>query len=372
MPANRLPLMRPSATDGLSRLEQLEAWLAEHVGEVMIADLATPIGTGYSNETLLFTASFGGGPSRHLVARIGLTGEGLFPENDVPRQRRVMSAVRAHSSVAVPEVLWWDDAPTAFGAPFFIMERVAGRIPPDDPKYTVAGWVAELTADERRRLNDGAISELAKIHAVDWRTADLGQLRRPGTSDSAIEREIAHLARYYRWAGGAGASVPSIDAAFRWVEAHRPPRGSDKLVLNWGDARIENMVFDADMNVRAVLDWEMASINPPELDLAWWLFALRYCTDGIGVSTPAGLYDVDTTVARYAELSGHEPRHLPFFEVLATIDAAIICLRIAGRYKQSGVLPPESDADTNNGATHLLCAHLGLPAPGPTPVPFTQ
>jgi aminoglycoside phosphotransferase (APT) family kinase protein len=362
----------PAPAAGLSlRQSQLAAWFAAHVGETEVSDLSAPVGTGFSNDTVLFTVTFPGRAPRRLVARIGSAGGGLFPDNDISRQRRTMTAVRSHSAVPVPAVLWWHDDPAALGAPFFIMEQVQGRVPSDDPKYTVAGWLADLPGGDQRRLNDAAIATLAAVHAVDWRAAGLGFLTRPGAG-SAVRRQIAYLRRYYAWARRGGAGVPSVEAALRWAQSHQPGDGGPAhgLVLNWGDARPENMIFGPDLGVAAVLDWEMASINPPELDLAWWLFALRYCTEGIGVPRPAGLYDVGETVARYADAAGGEPRDLRFFEILATIDAAIICLRIARLYTRSGSLPPDSDADRNNGATHLLCAHLGLPPPGPSASPF--
>jgi len=130
--------------------DRLTGWLPSRVGarSVTITDLTPPSGTGYSSETLLFTARYtvdGHEQERRYVARLKPTRPGVFPEYDIELQHDVMNALAHHTTIPVPEMLWQEHDPSVLGTEFFVMLHVPGRVPSDNPPYTLEGWILEET-----------------------------------------------------------------------------------------------------------------------------------------------------------------------------------------------------------------------------------
>lgn len=159
-----------------------------------------------------------------------------------------------------------------------------------------------------------------------------------------------------------GTPSPTVDAAFAWLREHQPA-DPGPAVLNWGDARLSNMIFGPGGEVRAILDWEAATVGPPAGDLAWWLFATRHHTEGIGAPLPPGFPSREEFVARYEELTGHEVKHLDFYETFAALRLSILMHRAGNMMIGAGLLPPDAPMKLNNPASQLLAKLAGLPAP---------
>jgi aminoglycoside phosphotransferase (APT) family kinase protein len=333
--------------------------------DVVVHEVTIPASSGMSNQTLLFDASWttpAGSRGRHeLVARVHPPpGTGLFMTYDAERERRLMAALAGDSLIPVPRVYFGEQDLSPFGAPFLVMDRVDGRAPADDPPFTVAGWMLDLDPSERATLFDRAIEMLASIHAVDWRSLGLEFLGEGESALGPLDQRLAYEERYYAWAAQ-GASYPVIDAAFAWIRERDRPQ--EDLVLNWGDARISNMIFRPDLSVAAVVDWEMASLASCELDLGWWLFGMRHHTEGIGVPLPDGFPSARQFLARYAELTGWTPQDLDFYEVLAGTRAAIMMVRAADMMVAAGFLPPDTPMHHSNPASQLLARLIGVEQP---------
>jgi aminoglycoside phosphotransferase (APT) family kinase protein len=353
-----------NSTDPAQLRGQLTEWLSRTVGDglpVQVANLDSPPGSGLSNEIFTFDATWGDGPPRGMVARIEPVVEKLFPSYDLEMEHRLMSVLGRRTAVPVPPVIGVETDAAVLGAPFLVMGRVEGRVPSDDPPFTVAGWVTELDDSTRANLFQSALSQLADIHRLDWRDLGLGFLDHPEWGEPGLEQQLGYIVDLAGWVLR-GRTNPVIDAALEWVRSNRPT-DPEPLVLNWGDARPGNMIFAADGSVAAVLDWEMATIASPELDLGLWLFLQRHHTEGIGASLPAGFLDHEQTAQRYEELTGHRPGHLDYYEAFAGLRAAIVMSRFADQMEAAGILPPGSEMWTNNPASQLLASMLGLPAP---------
>ncbi len=123
---------------------------------------------------------------------------------------------------------------------FLVMSRVDGQVPTDSPPYVFGGWVFDLT-DERAALQRNTVEVLAKLHRLTPETADLSFLDRPEHGDTPLRQHLNYQRYYYDWARGDMRSN-LIERAFDWLEANLPPEGP--TVLNWGDSRIGNMLFD--------------------------------------------------------------------------------------------------------------------------------
>lgn len=358
----------------------LTAWLTKQLPSasgVHVSDVSIPTANGLCNEILFFTASWqenGSEQAESLVARIQPLAAGIFRVSDPRTEAHVMAAVAEHTSVAIPRVLWQESDPAVLGAPFVVIERVDGKTPPDDPPFPLAGWVLELSDDEQARLSDNALRQLAAIHQTDWQAAGLGFLAdravaghdhpSPERGSVGLSQQLAYWQELFEWAA-AGRPYPTIEAALEWARECRPSETAPP-VLNWGDARTGNMIFADDLSVAGVLDWEMATLAQPELDLGWWLFLLRHHSEGMGASLPPGFPSRDQTIARYQELTGHQVRDLEYYEAFAALRLSITVIRAGQLMIDAGLLPPDSTMPANNPASQLLAQMLDLPAPAGT------
>ncbi len=346
----------------------LAGWIAGQLGveHVEISALARP-GGGQSNDTVLFDAAWIVGRARHhaaLVLRRQQTANHIFRTPDVLREFRVLRAL-APSRVPVPRVRWAETDPAVLGAPFFVMEAVAGRVPLAKPSIHAVGWLPTLTVSERARLWDSALDALVAVHDVDW-TATHAFLLDGDRATATSSAHVARIAEWYRWAA-AGREYPVTDAALDHLLRHRDPVDGDDPVLVWGDARVGNMIFGADHTVAAVIDWEVASIGPPGIDVAHWLFFDRFATEAVGVDPLPGWPDRATTVARYEQRSGRTLPDLDRFEMLEELFIATTLIRQADARVERGLAPPDTRMGHDNTVTQMLAHRLGLAVPELSP-----
>ena len=149
---------------------QLEAWLQERVPGATVSELIVPESNGMSSETVLFDLTVPGqSEPRGLVARIAPDPEAdpVFPTYDMERQFRTMQMVAEHTEVPVPTVLWLENGTEVIGAPFFVMERIDGEVPGDQPHWRTAGFVFDARSDRRKAMWEDAVGVLAALHQVD-------------------------------------------------------------------------------------------------------------------------------------------------------------------------------------------------------------
>jgi aminoglycoside phosphotransferase (APT) family kinase protein len=308
----------------------LAHWLTKQVGaQATVGELVAP-SAGMSNDTLLSVADWGDGP-RDIVLRLAPEGRGLFPRYDLDAQVSVLRALRAHSDVPVPEVLWHEPDPEPLGRPFYVMARVDGRIPPDG--HLFEGWVMDLPVAEQTGVLDAALDVVARINQVDGDTPGLEVLDRPEHGASPVDQELGYWRAYLDWATDGG-SVPELDDLFDRLGEQRPARDTESRTLVWGDARLGNLVYDESLAVVGVLDWEMAVIGPPELDLGWYLFlertALQFAEQLPGFSDRAG------TIATYERSLGRPVRDLEWYEAWGGFRTACIQVRMVGMGQDHG------------------------------------
>ena len=323
----------------------LAAWAQHAIGtDAVISDFAAP-DNGMSSETVLFTVQQGATATRY-VARLApeATVIPVFPEYDLALQCEAMRTVARHTSVPVPSTPFYETDERWLGSPFLVMGRVDGRVPTDNPPYVFGGWLMDATPDERRHLQDASVEVLAKLHRITPSTHDLAFLERPQFGVSALDQHLGYQRYYYEWAREGG-EYPLIERTFEWLDARRPTEGA--TVLNWGDGRIGNMMFDG-FDPVAVLDWEMAAVGPVEIDLAWMIFLHRFFQDLAERLTMPGLSDFmtrDDVVATYERLTGHTVEALEWFEVFAALRFAIVSVRTTVRGVAYGQQEPPNEPD---------------------------
>ena len=344
----------PTGRDPAEMRARLRAWL----GRVLpagagpeVSEVQAPAGTGLSSETLIFDARWredGRDAGGSFVARMGpdMTRYPVFPSYDLELQWRCLELVRAKSRVPVPRTRWLERDPAHLGAAFFVMERIEGRVPPDMPPYVFGSWLTQATPSEREALERNSIEVLARLHAIDVSGEDAAFLERPRYGRTPLEQHLGYQREYYDWARG-DERYATLEATFDWLEKHRPA-DEGRRCLNWGDARIGNILYRGVTPV-AVLDWEMAALGAPEVDLAWMLFMHEFFR-GLGeVAQVPGIPDFmqrERVARRYEELSGRSVRNLAYYEVFAALRYAIISIRTSGRAIAIGQMPsPENRED---------------------------
>jgi len=267
------------------------------------------------------------------------------------REYRVLSKLHAAYPLA-PEPLAFCEDESVMGAKFYVMRRLEGviirrQIPP------------ELGLGEAgvRKLNLALVDNLARIHSVDYQAAGLGDLGKP---DGYVERQVQGWIKRYE--GSRTDDIPSVDVVAKWLAEHRPADGGAALLHN--DYKLDNLVLAADDSTRivGVLDWEMATIGDPLMDLgtalAYWIEAsdddmlkmMKYGpTDAPGSITRKEL------VARYEEASGRSVTDALFYFVFGCFKNAVIIQQIYYRYKQ-GLTKDERFAMIIAGV-HIVCSH---------------
>jgi aminoglycoside phosphotransferase (APT) family kinase protein len=344
----------------------LGPWIAERLGtpSVEVSEITTPSLTGFSSETLLFDATWrtrGTWHTEGFVARVAPTGYQIFYEPDFATQFHVMRAL-ATTEVPVPAVHWYEEDPGLLGAPFFLMDKVEGRVPGDNPPYTQAGWLLEAPAAEQAALWWAGVEAMAAVHRQDWRALGLDVLDKPEWGKAGLDQQLGYYRAFLEWAGQ-GRPQPTTEAGLAWLEANRPDDDDDRIGLCWGDARVGNLLF-ADGRCAAVLDWEMVTLGNPVQDLAWFLFLDRHHAEGVDAPRLPGFGSREETVARWERLSGRTAEHLDYYEVFAAFRFAVVMIRVAQMIVEYGFLEADSDFETNNTVTQLLAKLLHLPAPG--------
>ena len=348
-----LESMKRSTRDPAVLRERLERWLDGRLpagARPAVSEVRSPSATGMSSETLLFEASWTERGTRHegaFVARVAPDPSDVpvFPHYDLAGQFRLLEVVAAHSAVPVPRVRWLEEDPASLGAPFFVMDRVEGRVPPDVMPYTFGSWLSEATEAERHHLQDAALAALAALHAIDVTTVDVSFLTLDAPGATPLRRQLAYQRRYYDWVRG-DRRHPLIERALAWLDAHCP-EDEGPTVINWGDARIGNMLFRG-FDPVAVLDWEMATLGPREVDLGWFRFLHVFFDDLAHQFGMPGLPDFmrrDDVTRAYEAASGHRVRNLPFYETFAALRHATIMARVHARRVHFGEAEWPADVD---------------------------
>ena len=287
---------------------------------------------------------------RRWVVRRPPLGHVLATAHDMAREYRVISAL-AGTRVPVPATYLLCTDPAVIGAPFYVMEKVAGTA------YRSAAQLETIGAARTRAIATRMIGTLADLHAVDPGPVGLTDFGRP---QGFLGRQVR------RWKKQLDASrsrdLPGADALYEALEA-RIPAESDVAIVH-GDYRLDNLLIGDDDRVPAVLDWEMATLGDPLADVALLLAyqALAHLETGYAVAdaaTAPGFPDAEEITASYAELSGRDLSNLGFHLGLGYFKIAVICEGIYYRYTHGQTLG-EGFGDIGAAPGPLIQAGLAI------------
>ena len=339
-------------------------WLGRRrpdIADLVISEIASPGLTGFSNETLIFGASWteaGRSASEEFVIRVQPTGFRIFLENDFEQQYELVSEL-GRRGARVPVVYEFEPDPAVLGAPFFLMGRSPGQAPGDTPPYNAEGFIFDMKPAQRRQLWLSAMEAFTRVHQESV-AGGFDYLAKAERGATGFDQSLDYWRASFTWAAE-GRPQPVAEPAWEWLEANLPQ--SRPTALSWGDARLANMLFDG-TRCTAVLDWEMASLGGPEMDLGWWLFLDQWSAEAWGIERLDGLGTRQETIDLWSERTGLVPANLEFYEIFAGVRFAVIMIRMARMLEQWDFLSAAPDLETNNGATQVLARMLDLPSPG--------
>jgi aminoglycoside phosphotransferase (APT) family kinase protein len=340
-----------TATPGLD-LGRLGPWLAEHVdgADTGSALSATLIAGGKSN--LTYDVADG---ATHWIVRRPPLGHVLATAHDMVREYTVMSALRP-TAVPVPTMYALCRDESVLGAPFYVMERVAG-VP-----YRHATELTPLGPVRVEALSGQLIDILVALHEVDPTSVGLAEF---GRAEGFLTRQV------HRWKKQLDAShsrdLPAADELYRRLAARveEVERVGSAPGIVHGDYRLDNVLTDSTDStdtIRAVVDWEMATLGDPLTDLAILITYQRmaaFRNDGTvtDVSRAPGWLDEDQIVARYDAASHRDLSHFGFYLGLAAFKLAAILEGIHYRFLHGQTVGPGFDT-IGEGIHPLLDAGL--------------
>jgi len=317
--------------DGLDQ-DRLAAWLTDRCLQSRAADLVVErISDGNQN----VVARLRGGAVPMILRRPPV----VVPEGRNAAMEREFRLLTALEDTAVPHArplaLCTDHA--VLGATFYVMTEVDGWSPATGPSWP-APFRPEDGTDARRRLAFELVRGLATIAAVDWRERGLDGFGHP---EGFHERQVDRWTSY--WDRFRFRDIPGLDAAGAWLQANTPAHWTPGIMH--GDYSFLNVMFAHGPvpQLAAVVDWEMATIGDPLLDLAW--LARQWPDRPQDVHTRwvdySGMPFRNEIVAHYRELTGRPTENFAYYEVLANFKVAIILEGGYARYLKGQATSPK-------------------------------
>jgi len=307
-----------NAREPLLVLEPLLQFLNEHRLEAPADLQVIPVGEGHSNVT--FSLSTG------VVLRRPPRGPLPPSAHDVLREARLLSALES-TQVRTPRVLAVCSDPEVIGAPFYVMEQVQGAVITDH-------MPPELDSPEQRAaVADELIDALVELHEVDFTPIGLDGFGKP---TGYLERQLRRFTGL--WEHNRTRELPEVEQVGSWLAANLP--SSPPATIVHGDYRLGNTMFDATAPARlkAIFDWEMATIGDPLADVGYMMIHWTQPGDQVGrfnlhsVTTLPGFPTRQELIARYEERSGRSMQALSWYVTLALWKGVVF---MEGNYKRA-------------------------------------
>jgi aminoglycoside phosphotransferase (APT) family kinase protein len=310
---------------------QLEAYLAQHLPGVSGPLLIEQFSQGHSNLTYLLRLG-----TTELVLRRPPFGNKVKSAHDMGREFRVLSGL-ARLYAAAPRPLLYCAEEEVLGVPFYIMERRHGVILRKNlPKDLL------FDSSTARRLGLAFIDNLVSLHALDFKAAGLGDLGKP---EGYVARQVSGWIK--RLGDAKTEDLPTLDRVAEWLTAHIPGDAGAALIHN--DYKYDNLLLDpVDLTrISAVLDWEMATVGDPLMDLG---STLGYWVEA---SDPEALQHVATgptylpgsltrreLMEHYQEKTGRQVANPLFYYCFGLFKLAVIIQQIYARFVRGHTRDP--------------------------------
>lgn len=309
------------------------------------------IGGGQSNPT--WFVDWG---DARLVLRKKPEGKILPGAHAVEREFRVLRALEK-TDVPVPKVRWLEEDPSVLGTPFYLMNRLEGRVFED-------AYLPDVSPEERREMYLDMARTLARLHALRPDDIGLADFGRPG---NYFERQIARWVKQYR--ASTGPRIAALDRLVKWLPENMPS-DDGAISIAHGDFRIGNLMFHpTEPKVVGVLDWELSTLGHPLADLGfcvmpWYSSRDEYGgllgTDWRAAGIPESAEFIDTYHAHARPTTALQIFHIAF----ALFRFAVIFVGIADRARagsaasdEAATLAPLAEKFAERGAALIGSSH---------------
>ncbi|WP_247672725.1 phosphotransferase family protein [Aquimarina sp. MMG016] len=269
--------------------------------------------------------------------------------HDMSREFKVQSGI--HSTFPkVPKMYAYTDDESVLGCQFYIMEKMEGII-----LSAKEAKKRNIPAGDFETIANSWLDTFVELHNIDYKASGLEDLGRP---EGYVERQVLNWGKQYLAA--ATDDVPAAEKVMKWMEENQPTKYRHSLVHN--DFKYDNVVFKDDSwkEVVAVLDWEMATLGDPLMDLGtslgYWTMASDHPFVQQGIPSPTimeGNPGRSEIVELYAQKSGRDVNHLVFYYAFGLFKIAVIAQQIYYRYSKGLTTDPRF-AQLNKAA-ELLC-----------------
>ncbi len=326
---------------------RLDAYLRRSIDGLEGTMQIERIAGGQSNPTFFVTYA-----NRRMVLRKKPAGETLPSAHAVDREARILTAL-AGGPVPVPRVLLFEAEPDVVGTPFYVMERVEGRVFGDSV-------LSQAAPAQRRDMYRSFATTLAALHDVDYVAAGLEGFGKPG---GYFERQMARWTK--QWEAQRFRDIPDLARLQQRLIDELPPDDGVSSICH-GDFRIGNMIFDPKTSdVAAVLDWELSTIGHPMADLGFSVICWRSSPEEyvglLGLDLPSlGIPSEAEYLEWYYEARRTPvPALQPFHVAFAMFRFAVIFEGIAARAR-AGTAASENAATV--GDLSMVFARRGLEA----------
>ncbi len=303
-------------------LDKVDAWIKAHISGVTGVPEITQYTGGASNWTYRIKYD-----SHDLILRRPPAGTKAASAHDMKREYDIQKALMPYYTV--PEMLAFCNDHSVMDCDFYIMRRVEGIIPRANlPKDLV------LTKEQVRQLCMNVIDKLIELHKIDIQRSGLSDF---GKGKGYCERQIKGWSERYQKARTW--NVPKFTKVINWLKANVPTEERSCMIHN--DFRFDNVILNPEnpMEIIGVLDWEMATVGDPMMDLgntlAYWVQA---DDDFMAKSTrrqptnAEGMLTRKEVIAYYCGKMGFEPKQFTFYEVYGLFRLAVIAQQIYYRY----------------------------------------
>jgi len=278
---------------------------------------------GYSNLTFLLKW-----PDGSCILRKPPNGANIKSAHDMGREYKVLSTLKPVFN-AVPTPLLYCDDIAVTGTPFYLMERITGIILRNKPPRGI-----DLTPELMHSISASAIDKLAALHSIDL---DNTGLRSMGKPEGYIQRQVEGWIRRYE--NAATDDIPAMKKAAEWMLSNLPAEGTPAFIHN--DYKYDNLVLDpANLShILAVLDWEMATVGDPLMDLGttlayWGEDADSPALKPFNLTWLAGNLTREEVVKKYAASRNIPEPEMLFYYVFGAYKIGGIVQQIYARYKK--------------------------------------
>jgi len=313
-------------------LERLNPWLLDRISGLSGLPEVTQYSGGASNWTYCLSYA-----ERDVILRRAPAGTKAKGAHDMGREHRLQAALKPHYDY-VPAMLAHSNDESLVGAEFYVMEKLDGVVPRQNfPR----GF--DVSRQHAKQLCFNAVDSLVELHNVDYRAAGLSELAKgTGYINRQVEGWIKRYENVVTW------HVPSAKGVAQWLRENQPKQ--ELLCLTHNDFRLDNMVLNAQnpAQVEGILDWELATIGDPWLDLATMLvYWIQADDDFIARGTRRqpthvpGMLSRDEVREYYLSKTQWPEQDFRFYEVLSSYRLAGIAQQIYYRYHKKQTRNPQ-------------------------------